>query len=92
MNARLLIVALVVWMGMVSGCSGGSSSDSGEGTTTGPVQACLDTADVFAKAVARCGGNYQANYDAFIESAAVGSCNNIIQVRDETSLRGDCFT
>jgi hypothetical protein len=54
-------------------------------------QACLDTADILAKAAQRCGQDYKANYDAFIANAAGGSCANISKVRDESSLRATCI-
>ena len=72
------------------GALGCSSSDSS--SSTGPEQACLDTADTVGKAAQRCGLDYQANYNAFIQSGAAGSCANIVQVRDEASLRGSCFS
>lgn len=60
-------------------------------STTGPEQACLDTADAVAKAGARCGQDYETNRRAFIQVAAGGDCENIVAVRDEASLRGACF-
>ena len=67
------------------------SSSTGGGTTA-PQQACLDLADAVAKAAVRCNlGDYQSNYNAFIQAAANGNCANITSVRDMTSLRGTCI-
>ena len=80
----LAVVAL-----FIGGCSEDSSSSR---ATTGPQKACEDTANAFAAAAQRaCGQSFQANYDAFVQSAANGSCANILQVRDEASLRSVCL-
>jgi len=42
-----------------------------------------------SKAAERCGQDYDANYKAF--GTAAGGCPNIIQVRDESELRGTCI-
>jgi hypothetical protein len=68
-----------------------SSSTTGSGATSGPQQASLDTADAVAKAAARCGQDYNANYNAFIANAAKGNCANVTQIRDEVSLRKTCI-
>jgi len=61
------------------------------GDATPEEQACLDMAEAVAKAAERCGEDYQANYDAFIELGTGGSCSNITSVRDETALRQTCI-
>jgi hypothetical protein len=77
---------------VLASCIGAcSSSSSSSLTQTREAQACLDAADVVARAAQRCGQDYKANYDAFVQSAANGNCANIIKVRDETSLRQACF-
>jgi hypothetical protein len=68
-----------------------SSTDDAPTSNPAAEKACADYADVTAKAAQRCGSNYQAEYDAFIKSAANGSCTNIIKVRSEPDLRGRCF-
>jgi hypothetical protein len=60
--------------------------------TEPPEQACLDTADAVGKAAQRCGLDYQKNYDAFVQTAAGGDCENVVRVRDENALRSTCFT
>lgn len=65
------------------------SSSSTSATTSGPEQACSDTADAVGKAAQRCGLDYQANRDAFVQ--VVGGCDHIVKVRDETSLRATCL-
>ncbi|HWL88112.1 MAG TPA: hypothetical protein VNO21_20055 [Polyangiaceae bacterium] len=79
--------------GSSNGGSSGNDAGSGgnNGTTSDPEKACLDTANVVATAAQRCGEDYQANYDAFLQAGAGGSCANIIQVRDETALRQTCL-
>ena len=66
-------------------------SHSNTASRTTQEQACLDTADAVAKAAQRCGGDYQANFDAFVKNAALGNCANVIQVRDEAALRQTCI-
>lgn len=53
--------------------------------------ACLDSADAFAKAAARCGLDYAEERDGFIRAAANGDCANIVMVRDEKALRNTCI-
>jgi hypothetical protein len=82
-----------------TGSSSGSSSSSGSrsssdggdgGATTTAGKACLDTAAVFASAAARCGGNYDAEYAAFVRDVAGGDCN-LVSIRNESELRTQCF-
>jgi hypothetical protein len=61
----------------------GCSTDEAE-------QACLDVADALATSAERCGFDYDANFDAFVDAAASGDCGNIVSVRDKTSLYDDC--
>jgi hypothetical protein len=76
----------------LAACSSVTTSSGGDGgSASGPQQACLDTAKAVATAAQRCGQDYTANYNAFISSVAQGDCANIVQVRDETSLRGTCI-
>lgn len=99
MSARGLAgIAFGLFVAACSGTSTGSgtsgSSTSGGGTSSGGSgtrQACLDTADAVAKAITKCEGTYQANYDSFITNVVKGSCNNVTSIRDESSLRGACF-
>ncbi|WP_394824602.1 hypothetical protein [Pendulispora albinea] len=65
--------------------------DGGSHGRTGAEQACLDTMDAIAKQGPRCGIEYQALYDALIQSSAGGACANVIQIRDENALRQQCF-
>jgi hypothetical protein len=88
-------LALAVGLGALA-CSGtssgtGTGASSGGAGTSGPAQACLDTADATAKATQRCGQDYKMNYDAFINIVAKGNCSNVTQVRDEAALRGVCL-
>ena len=58
--------------------SGSGSADAGDaGATTAAGKACLDTADAFATAAQRCGGNYDAERQAFINDLANGDCNSV---------------
>src|SRR5205814_9165165 len=64
------------------------STNSGSASSAHtPPEACLDMADAVAKAAERCNlGSYQENHDGFISTAAQGDCNNIVGLRDATSL------
>ncbi len=73
-----------------SGGSSGSTSDGGEGGTTTAGLACLDTANAFATAAKRCGGNYESERAAFIRDLAGGDCN-AVSIRNETELRSQCI-
>lgn len=57
---------------------------------TAAAKACLDTATVYATSAKRCGGNYDAEYAAFIRDLANGDCNNVT-IRNEAELRNQCF-
>lgn len=79
---------VVVLNGLVtSGCG----DDGGSGAKSPAAQACEDTADAVAKAAERCGGSYQANYDAFVQAAVGGNCNNTVSVRDRAALYDTCI-
>jgi hypothetical protein len=55
-------------------------------------QACEDVADALAQAAVRCeGGDYQANYDQFVEIVADGDCANIDELRDREALYSTCI-
>lgn len=55
-------------------------------------QACKDVADAVAKAAVRCSlGTYEAAFSSFVQGAANGDCNNIVQVRDENALYDTCI-
>jgi hypothetical protein len=51
----------------------------------------MDLATAVARAAARCGQSYTANYTAFVQAAANGDCSNILQVRDSASLYRTCI-
>lgn len=70
-----------------------ASTDTGSGGGSGasPLQACLDMVEALAKAAERCGQPYQQSYDEAVQAIANGDCKNIIQVRDEASLRSTCI-
>jgi hypothetical protein len=74
----------------LSACS--EDDDSPTGGDSAASQACLEMADVVADAAVRaCAQPYQANYDAFIQSAAAGDCRNVKVIRDEDDLRNVCL-
>lgn len=70
----------------LAGCGGADGGDPSREEV-----ACVDTATAVAEAAVRCGQAYQPNYDAFVQAAAGGDCGNIIQVRDEMTLRDVCI-
>ena len=66
------------------------SSDKSAGTGE---KACKDMADAVAKADVRCSlGTYEQRFKAFVDSAALGDCTNIVKVRDEDALYATCFS
>jgi hypothetical protein len=45
-----------------------------------------------AKAAVRCSlGTYSDNFTAFVQGAANGDCNNIVQIRDRDALYETCM-
>lgn len=74
-----------------SGGSGSSGSSQTSTSTSKTAQACRDTAAAVAGAAQRCGENYQANYNSFVQVAAEGNCDNIKVIRDSSSLYGVCI-
>jgi hypothetical protein len=82
--------ALVVVTSSLAACSS-TSSGSSTGSGGANEKACLETVEALARAAERCGGNYQANYDAALKNAAAGDCKNIVSIRDESALRGTCL-
>lgn len=80
-------VTLIFVMMLAVGCGSSSNSNS----MPNPPQACRDTADAVAKYGQRCGQDYVANYNAFVNSAANGDCNNIVAIRDEHQLYNECI-
>lgn len=75
---------------LVSACSG-TSTGKGGSAASGSEKACGDAADAVANAAARCGQDYQKNYDAFVATGAGGSCANVTSIRDEPALRTVCI-
>lgn len=73
-----------------TGSSGSSGTSADGGVTTPAAKACLDTADAFATAAKRCGGDYDAERAAFIRDLAKGDCN-AVTIRNEPELRTKCF-
>lgn len=66
-----------------------SSSSKGADTNE---KACTDMADAVAKAEVRCSlGTYDARFKAFVDSAALGDCKNIVEVRDHDALYDTCL-
>jgi hypothetical protein len=75
--------------------SGSTASSSGTTTTadsgvSAAGQACLDTADAFAAAAMRCGGDPVAEKKAFIRDLANGDCESV-SIRNEAELRSRCI-
>lgn len=78
-------------VGLLVGACSGTSTGTGGTASSGSEQACSDAADAVAKAAARCGQDYQKNYDAFVASGAGGSCAKVTAIRDEPALRTVCI-
>jgi hypothetical protein len=89
----VLQVGCVQQDGSTTSSSGGSSGPAdaaGDTQVTRAGQACLDTANAFATAQARCGEDYAAERAAFIRDLAGGDCETVT-IRNETELRTQCF-
>jgi hypothetical protein len=74
----LSIAALMAALG--AGC-GGSEAE----------QACLDLADALASSAERCGFDYDANFDEFVDIAAEGDCANVESVRNIETFESICL-
>ena len=75
--------------GTTASSSGGADSGADAGVSAAG-QACLDTADAFAGAAMRCGGDPVAERKAFINNLANGDCDSV-SIRDEAELRSGCI-
>ncbi|CAN5731428.1 hypothetical protein BH11MYX4_BH11MYX4_60100 [soil metagenome] len=75
-----------------SASSSGSTGTAAEGgAATAAGQACLDTADAFAKAQVRCGApDYATARAAVIRDLANGDCESVT-IRNESELRRGCL-
>ena len=65
----------------------------GAGSDVSPVQGCKDVADALGAVCNRCpelNKTYQQCYDVIV-TAAGGSCNNVVSLRDAASLEGTCI-
>ena len=83
--AMVAMVAIVA-----TGCGVDDRKVNVAGAT--PPAACLDLADAVAQAAVRCGeGTYEQNFSSFVAAAAQGDCNNIVAVKDMSSLYSECI-
>jgi hypothetical protein len=76
--------------GTTASSSGGSADSGADGSLSRAGQACLDTANAFAAAAMRCGGDAVAEKKAFIRDLANGDCDSVA-IRDEAQLRSGCI-
>lgn len=76
--------------GSSGGTSGGTADSGADGSVSRAGQACLDTADAYAAAAMRCGGDQAAERKAFIDDLANGDCNSV-SIRNEAELRSGCI-
>jgi hypothetical protein len=86
-----LVFRIVTFASAAAIAAGCGSDGGGGGSDTASAKACRDVAAALANAAVRCGGPYQDNYDAFVSTAANGNCDNIVAVRDSSSLYGTCI-
>jgi hypothetical protein len=82
MMIKMRPAVLLCVVAMVMGCGGGGLT---------PPQACDALADAFSNAFARCGGDPVATRKTFLDSAAQGTCLNVLNVRDEDALENECL-
>ncbi len=88
-GSKMLLGAAVLagYLLITAGCGSGNDGKGG-----GPeAKACNDAADAIASTAERCGDDPQANRKAFVDVAAGGDCDNIVQVRDATALYDVCI-
>lgn len=76
--------------GGTSASSGGTADSGADGGVSAAGQACLDTADAYAAAAMRCGGDPVAERKAFINDLANGDCDSV-SIRNEAELRSGCI-
>src|SRR5688572_343542 len=80
---RSLLVAILCLMPLACG-----GDDDGGGPAA---EACRDLADAFGDKCEECGtASYDECYGA-LEDAANGSCNNVVQLRDEAEFNNECL-
>src|SRR5262245_55461160 len=84
------LLAVACALALVACVVGGPpSSSKGAGASE---QACKDMADAVARAEVRCSlGTYAVRFKTFVDSAALGDCKNIVEVRDHDALYDTCF-
>lgn len=71
-------------LGLLAALSSGCGGSDAE-------QACVDFADALATSGERCGFDYETNFDAAVDSAAGGDCENIDSVRDLDAFESVCL-
>jgi hypothetical protein len=76
--------------GTTASSSGGTTDSGADGGVSQAGQACLDTADAYAAAAMRCGGDPVVEKKTFINNLANGDCNSVA-IRDEAQLRSGCI-
>lgn len=64
---------------------------SAEGDNAAARQACDDLATHVADAYQRCGHSADEGRAVVVKGVVCGSCSNVVDVRDEASLRSGCF-
>ena len=86
-----MIRSCVAWLAAASTLAGCSSWNTGSSNDDAGEKACKDTIEAFARAAERCGQDYNASHDFFLQRDANGDCKNVRSVRDEAALRKTCI-
>jgi hypothetical protein len=83
---------VAVGLSVSGGCTITPKADETTGDPAAEAaQACEDTADAVASSAARCGHDYQATYDAFVQGAGADACTDFKSVRDVDALYDECI-
>jgi hypothetical protein len=83
---RLLVLLLAC------SCGGQVRQDGSKSPAVTAAQTCEDYADVVGKYAQRCGLSYTINKAAFEKNLPSGTCTTAQGIRDESALRGTCFS
>jgi hypothetical protein len=71
----------------------GSANDSGIVIvpSTNPRDICVDTANIYAQAMQRCGYTFADSFQDFLDQNVNGDCANVHSVRDVNALYQQCL-
>jgi hypothetical protein len=100
-SLAVALAALATTSCVMTDADGSTSSSSSSGTVavdsgdsspavTAATQACLDEATAYATAAMRCGGDFNAEHQSFINDIAGGDCTKV-SILDVNELETGCL-